>query len=226
MSDSTAPAVTRARAAAPTVTLIITLGLAIGCWIVSVGQMNGMDMGVATRLGTFAFFVALWVPMMAAMMLPGAVPAVVRRARGRRGVLIGLAFVGSYLAVWALVGVVVYAVYRPHGTTAAGALVIAAGLYELTPLKRISRQSCRTSRGSGFQYGLCCVGSTAGLMLILLALGLMSITWMAVITAAVLAQKVLPARAAIDVPIALAIVCVGALIIAAPASIPGLTPPM
>ena len=58
----------------------MTLGLAAACWVVAVRQMSGMDMGVATRLGSFAFFAALWVPMMAAMMLPGAAPAVVRRA--------------------------------------------------------------------------------------------------------------------------------------------------
>ena len=45
-------------------------------------------------------------------------------------------FVGSYLAVWTLVGVVVYALYRPHGSVAAGVVAVAAGVYELTPLKR------------------------------------------------------------------------------------------
>ena len=61
--------------------LAVTLGLAAASWVVTVRQMNGMGMGVATRLGSFAFFAALWVPMMAAMMLPGAAPAVVRHAR-------------------------------------------------------------------------------------------------------------------------------------------------
>src|SRR5256885_5179042 len=60
--------------------LATTVGLADAAWIVSVRQMHGMDMGVATQLGSFAFFVAQWVPMMAAMMLPGAVPAVLSRA--------------------------------------------------------------------------------------------------------------------------------------------------
>ncbi len=44
-------------------------------------------------------------------------------------------FVGSYLAVWTLVGVAVYALYRPHGSSAAGALAIAASVHEFTPLK-------------------------------------------------------------------------------------------
>src|SRR5262249_58410936 len=47
----------------------------------AVWQMHGMDMGTATRLGSFGFFIAMWVVMMAAMMLPGAAPAVLRRAR-------------------------------------------------------------------------------------------------------------------------------------------------
>lgn len=85
MSDNTSVIRPRAGTAATTVALVATLGLAAGCWIISVAQMNGMDMGVATRLGSFAFFVALWVPMMAAMMLPGAVPAALQRARAGGG---------------------------------------------------------------------------------------------------------------------------------------------
>jgi hypothetical protein len=54
----------------------------------------------------------------------------------------------------------------------------------------------------------------------------MSVTWMAVVTAVVVAQKLLPLRAAVDVPLALAIVGLGALILIAPSSVPGLTPPM
>src|SRR3989449_9135836 len=125
---------TRARTVA-TAAALTTLGLAAASWIVAVRQMNGMDMGVATRLGSFAFFVALWVSMMAAMMLPGAAPAVLRRAQASGRVRAVPLFVGSYLAVWTLVGVAVYALYRPHGSSAAGAVAIAAGVYEVTPLK-------------------------------------------------------------------------------------------
>jgi predicted metal-binding membrane protein len=87
--------------------LTATLGLAAASWVIAVRQMNGMDMGAQSRLGSFAFFLALWVSMMAAMMLPGAAPAVVRRAHvsGRLGAV--PLFVGSYLAVWTLVGVAV-----------------------------------------------------------------------------------------------------------------------
>ena len=218
-------ATARARTAATAAALTATLGLAAASWVVAIRQMDGMDMGVATRLGSFAFFLALWVWMMAAMMLPGAAPAVVRRAHacGARGVPL---FIGSYLAVWAAVGIAVYALCRPHETIAAGAIAIAAGIYELTPLKQHFRRHCHQSVCSGVGYGLCCVGSSIGLMLVWVALGVMSVTWMAVIAVIVLGQKLLPAKAAIDVPLALATVGLGVLIIIAPTAIPGLTPSM
>jgi len=169
---------------------VVLLGLAAGCWVIAVRQMQGMDMGTATALGSFGSFIALWVAMMAAMMLPGALPAVVRRARAADGVHVLPLFAGVYLAVWALAGVVVYAMYRPHGTLAAGVVAIAAGVYELTPL------------------------------------GVMSITWMAVIAAVALMQKLLPPKAALDVPVAMAIAGLGFLILIAPSSVPGLTPSM
>jgi predicted metal-binding membrane protein len=217
---------TRARTAATAAALTATLGLAAASWVVAVGLMGGMDMGVATPLGSFAFFVALWVSMMAAMMLPGAAPAVLRCAHASGRVRAVPLFVGAYLAVWALVGLAVYALYRPHGSFAAGAVVIAAGVYELTPLKQRFRRRCRESVRSGFEFGLYCVGSSIGLMLMLVALSVMSITWMLVIAVLVLAQKLLPANAAIDVPLALAIVGLGVLIVIAPSSVPGLMPPM
>ncbi|HEX9358324.1 MAG TPA: DUF2182 domain-containing protein [Streptosporangiaceae bacterium] len=206
--------------------LAVTLGLAAASWVIAVRQMSGMDMGVATRLGSFAFFAALWVPMMAAMMLPGAAPAVVRRARASGRVRAVPPFVGSYLAVWALAGAAVYVLYRPHGSLAAGVVVIAAGVYELTPAKQHFRRRCRESTRSGFSFGLCCVGSSAGLMVMLVALGVMSVIWMAVITVLAIGQKLLPAKAVIDVPLALAIAGFGVLIVIAPSSVPGLTPAM
>jgi predicted metal-binding membrane protein len=216
----------RARTASTAVALTATLGLAAVSWVVAVRLMSGMDMGVGTRLGSFGFFAVVWVSMMAAMMLPGAVPAVLRRAQASGQVRAVPLFAGSYLAVWALAGVAVYGLYRPHGSVAAGAVVIAAGAYELTPLKRHFRRRCRDSIRSGWEFGLCCAGSSTGLMLMLVALGVMSITWMSVIAVLVLAQKLLPAKAAIDVPLGLAIAGLGILIVIAPASVPGLTPPM
>jgi predicted metal-binding membrane protein len=218
--------VSRGGAAAAPAALAVTLGVAAASWVVAVRQMSGMDMGVATQLGSFGFFVVLWALMMAAMMLPGAVPAVLRRAHASRQVRAVPLFVGSYLAVWTLVGLAVFALYRPHGTVAAGVVAIAAGAYELTPLKQRCRQRCRDSVGSGLEFGLYCVGSCIGLMLILVGLSVMNIAWMAVIAVLVVAQKLLPRRAAVDVPLALAIIGLGVLIILAPSTIPGLMPAM
>jgi predicted metal-binding membrane protein len=216
----------RPKTAQTAVALTVTLGLAAASWVVAAWQMSGMDMGVATSLGSFAFFAAAWVPMMAAMMLPGAVPAVLRRAHISGRPTAVPVFAGSYLAIWALVGVAVYALDRPHGAVAAGASVIAAGVYELTPVKRHFRWLCREKAGSGWVFGLCCLGSSIGLMLVLVVLGVMSITWMAVIAVLVVAQKLLPAKSIIDVPLALVIIGFGIWILAAPHSVPGLLPSM
>jgi predicted metal-binding membrane protein len=212
--------------AARAVALTATLGLAAASWIIVAHQMSGTDMGVATELGSLAFFFGAWVPMMAAMMLPGAVPAVLEYARAAGRVRAVLLFVGSYLAVWAVVGLAVYALCRPHGALAAGVLTVAAGVYELTPFKRYFRRRCLASSRSGFQFGLYCVGSSIGLMVLLVALGIMSLTWMSVVAVLVLVQKLLPPRASIDVPLAVAIIVLGIVIAVAPSAIPGLSPRM
>ncbi len=77
MSTGRDPAQLRhGQTAATAAALTATLGLAAASWVVAARQMNGMDMGASTRLGSFAFFAAVWLWMMAAMMLPGAAPAV------------------------------------------------------------------------------------------------------------------------------------------------------
>jgi predicted metal-binding membrane protein len=205
--------------------LTATLGLAAGCWVIAVRQMHGMNMGTATRLGSFSSFLGIWAVMMAAMMLPGAAPAVIRRAQAA-GIRAVPLFIGSYLAVWAAAGAVVYAVYRPHGTLAAGTVLIAAAVYEVTPVKRHFRRRCSKATRSGFSYGLCCAGATLGLMAMLLAVGVMSISWMAAITVLISARKLVPAKVAIDLPVGLAIAGLGVLILVAPSMVPGLSPPM
>jgi predicted metal-binding membrane protein len=211
---------------AAAVALTATLGLAAVSWVVALRQMSGMDMGVQTRLGSFAFFVVVWVAMTAAMMLPSAAPAVVRSARAGGRVRAVPVFLGSYLTVWMLVGIGVYAAYRPHGTVVAGAVAIAVGVYELTPVKRHFRRRCGESVTSGLEFGGYCIGSSIGLMLLLVALSVMSVAWMSVLAVVVLGQKLLPAKAVIDLPLALAIIGLGLLILIAPTAVPGLTPPV
>jgi predicted metal-binding membrane protein len=97
-------------------------------------------------------------------------------------------------------------------------LTILAGLYELTPLKRACRRRCRELVRSGGRFGVYCVGSSAGLMLILLALGVMNLMLMVGLTAIVLVQKLLPPRPFLDTTLALAIVAFGILVVVVPST--------
>jgi predicted metal-binding membrane protein len=183
-----------------------------------------MDMGVATELGPLPPFLATWTVMMAAMMLPGAVPAVVRRARAA-GALRAVLFAELYLAVWAAAGLAVYVLDRPHGTTAAGVVALAAAGYELTPLKRRFRRRCGEEAG-GLGFGLRCAGSSGGLMAAQVAVGLMNVPAMVAVGVVVTAQKLLPARAVVDVPVALAVAAAGVALLVAPGWVPGAVPTM
>ncbi len=205
-----------------------TLGLGAAGWIVSLERMHGMDMGAATRLGSLSNFLSVWIAMMAAMMLPGTAP-LVKRMIGTGGRVGDISrCLAGYLGIWAVLGVAVYAAYRPHGTAAAGALTVAAGAYELTPMKRRFREKYQYHRmsSSGLELAFCCAGSSLGLMLMLLALGVMSVTWMAVISAVVLLQKLSRPRAAVDVPVAIAIVALGIAVLAVPSALPSVISPM
>jgi predicted metal-binding membrane protein len=165
-----------------------------------------------------------WVSMMAAMMLPGAVPSIVRRIRVGSGTRSLLTFLASYLMIWTVVSVALYALYRPPGSFLAGAIVVAAGLYELTPLKHYFRRRCSEGTRSTFEFGLCCVGSCIGLMLASIAINVMSIAWMSAVAGIVVVQRVLPVKAAIDIPLGLAIAGLGVTIMLAPSLVPGLLP--
>lgn len=88
-------------------------------------------------------------------MLPSAVPAIARRARERDGVLAAPLFAGSYLVAWTAAGLATYALYRSPATGVAVALVAAAVLYELTPLKRACADAAARS-------GAPACGSAAG----------------------------------------------------------------
>jgi predicted metal-binding membrane protein len=225
-------AVQRGRAAAAL--LLAAAGVA---WVVTVERMSGMDEGPGTDLGGLGWFLGIWVTMTAAMMLPSLLPQVAR-------LVPALPFAAGYLAVWTVYGVVAYAVFRlvtsfdtgwlawdEGGPYAAGGLIVAAGIYELTPLKQRSLRRCRAVHDSdgalrsGLSHGLDCVGCSGGLMLVLFAVGVMSLFWMAVVAAAIFAEKVLPRGPALSGVVALGLVTLGIWVAAAPGSVPGLTEP-
>ena len=233
---------------------VLVVAAALATWIVTIDRMHGMDDGPGTSLGTFTWFIGVWVTMMAAMMLPAAAPMTLlfaRSAHGRSSTV--LSFLGGYLAVWTVYGIAAYAAYRAvdalelgflgwdsAGPYVAGGAVAAAGLYELTPLKAVCLRHCRSPfhflvhrwqpgvRGAarmGAEHGAYCVGCCWGLMLILFALGVMSILWMVLIAGVIFAEKVLPHGFRLAHVPALVFVALGIWIAAAPASVPGLTEP-
>jgi predicted metal-binding membrane protein len=132
-------------------------------------------------------FVAMWSAMTAAMMVPSALPALVR-GRGRRAPVAVL----EYLAVWLVAGLAGYAAYRGLPAIPWWSLVAVGLAYELTPAKRAALRRCRRPARSGFAHGADCVVCCAGLMLVLAGVGLMSVAWMVAVGVVILVQKVGP----------------------------------
>ena len=178
--------------------------------------MNGMSMAGmpvpgmhGTPMTGMTLTLPLCVAMMAVMMLPSAVPAIVRRARDGVGVFAAPLFAGSYVSVWALAGLAMWLLYQPPGPAVSGALLIGAGVYEVTPFKRECRRLCRERVRSGVRFGAFCFGSSIGLMLVLIAVNVMSVALMIAIALVVLAQKLFPPHPTFDLLLALAIAAVG-----------------
>jgi predicted metal-binding membrane protein len=155
-----APAYAAARARLGIITALFLLA-AVG-WVWTARQMRGMDMGPWTSLGSLGWFLGVWTVMMAAMMFPSVAPTVALYARimKRRSPLSPWLFVGGYLLVWAGAGFVAYAVGRTAtgifsdalawqgaGRPLAGATLIVAAIYEVTPLKDVCLGKCRSPLG-------------------------------------------------------------------------------
>jgi predicted metal-binding membrane protein len=224
-------------------TTSLLVAAAVVAWAVTLERMRGMDAGPGTDLGALGWYVGIWVTMTAAMMLPSAVPAARHAARVDRGTTTVL-FVGGYLAVWTVYGLVAYGVSRllssldtgwlawdERGPWVAGAVIVGAGIYESTGLKRRGLRRCRSATHhqsplrSGLAHGLDCVTCSGGLMAVLFVLGVMSLVWMALVTLAIFAEKVLPHGARLAAPLAVALVALGVWVGVSPASVPGLTQP-
>jgi predicted metal-binding membrane protein len=248
-----APAFAAARARLGLVTLLF--GLAAVGWWWTIGRMQGMDDGPWTGLGTFGWFVGVWVVMMAAMMFPSVAPTVALYARmtRARSPLSPLLFAGGYLVTWAAAGVSAFAVAAVGGRLAgdvlawdragrwvAGATLVVAAAYELTPLKDVCLGKCRSPLGfllgawrggrvgalqMGAKHGAWCVGCCWALMASLFALGVMSIAWMAFVAGLIAAEKTVPWRRLATYGTAAILLGLGVLLLAAPDAIPALTIP-
>jgi predicted metal-binding membrane protein len=202
--------------AAPALIALVFLIVAALAWAVTIARMRSMD-DMRMGLGALDAFVVGWLVMMVAMMLPSALPLVfefARNAEGRRGWRVATALVGvTYLGIWMVFGVVCYAVYNvvgmpwPNQALVGGAALMLAGLYAMTPLKRISEARCRELAALhaalpfnlmrsallvGVRYSLSCLGCTGALMLAMVLIGTANLTWMLVLSAVTLIYKLAP----------------------------------
>jgi predicted metal-binding membrane protein len=208
----------------------------------------GTDLGA---LGWFigvwvTMMAAMMLPSAAPMVL---VVHRVSRERGAAAHRRGWAFVIGYLAAWTLYGLAAYGIYRAvsadapsalawdrFGPLVAGLAVAAAGAYQLTPLRRACLRHCRTplhfvmhrwragpggALAMGLEHGAWCLGCCAGLMLVLFAVGVMSIAWMAVIACVIFAEKVLPIGVRLATVVALCLIALGAWVALSPGSVRG-----
>ena len=193
------------------------LGCAAVAWLVIARQATSMG-GMAMVGG--GLFVATWVAMTVAMMFPAVTPTVLTHAgvvRSRGETPIGtVAFLVGYLVVWTAAGLVPLGVAQLLGSSIAapvaswlprlgGAIVVLAGIYQLTPLKMACLRACRSPLGfilshdfgagtpaaarTGISHGLQCLGSCWPLMAVLVVLGLMNLAWMAVVAVAFFLEK-------------------------------------
>src|SRR5216683_5924337 len=214
--------------------LLALIGLAAVSWLYIYLQMSPMDevaMPVAFSPWTaadFALNVAIWWIMMPGMMLPSAAPMILtfatvnRRKRSRGQPFVPTAvFTAGYLAAWGLFGIAATladwgleqtALMSPMtqrlSPALGAALIVVAGVYQLTPFKYVCLTNCRSpvdfvlnhwrdgavgALRMGFEHGLYCLGCCWFLMALLFAAGTMSLLWMAAITAFVLVEKLFPA---------------------------------
>jgi predicted metal-binding membrane protein len=253
----------------PPLSLAVQLGLIFGlvvlaavAWAVTGDRMDGMDAGPGTDLGGLGFWVTVWIVMMAAMMFPSIAPMVVMYARIEEGkresgqrVEAGTTalFVAGYLVTWAAVGLLGYVIiqgareldlgflaWNSGGPYVAGAVILAAGIYQLTPMKDACLRRCRSPMGflltswrpgrtgslqMGMEHGAWCVGCCWGLMAALFAVGVMSIGWMAFVAALIAIEKLLPWKRVANLGIAAMLIVLGLGVAFFADDVPGLTLP-
>lgn len=236
--------------------LLAATGWALLFWQ-SVGAQDRMQ-GPAMGL-TPIVFLAIWVTMMIAMMFPTAAPMILmfhrvhgqRRQQGQAFVPTWV-FVAAYLFIWTLFGAVAYAAATVTGQLTmevpavveqagriGGLSLVVAGVYQLSPLKRICLAKCRTPLdfilGSwrdgyggavrmGLQHGAYCLGCCWLLFVILFPLGVMNLAAMAALTLLIFAEKSLPPGRRIGQVAALVFIAYGILVIFVPSTLPTFMP--
>jgi predicted metal-binding membrane protein len=233
------------------------LVLAAAAWALlfwQAGNTGAMGMGPTMGLGA-PVFLAIWVVMMVAMMFPTTAPMILTFARVQAGkrqrgeVFVPTwIFVTAYLVVWTAFGALAFVVavgaeqlgdqlplVMDNAARIGGAVLILAGLYQVSPLKRVCLTKCRSpmsfilsswrdGRGGAFRMGLAhgmyCLGCCWFLFVILFPLGVMNVAAMAVITVLIFAEKSLPVGRRVAQAAAGALVIYGVLVIFLPQLLP------
>ena len=229
---------------------------AILIWQASTADKNamGLTMGMSAPL-----FLTIWIVMMVAMMFPTAAPMILmfarfytsKRERGDPFVPTWI-FVSAYMVIWVLFGVLAYVLAAKiedsardlpwiveNASRISGLLLILAGLYQFSPLKRRCLSKCRTpldfilsswreGNGGAFrmgiEHGVYCFGCCWLLFIILFPLGVMNVAVMAVITLVIFAEKVLASGLRAAQIAAVALIVFGILVIFVPGLLPNMLP--
>jgi predicted metal-binding membrane protein len=194
-------------AAAFSVAAVGLVAATIAAWVALIATNDGDSMEMMPSAGAY---LGSWTVMMAAMMLPSVAPFALLFARGVTNAAAPGFLAAGYLGVWALVGIPAYALDRALGMdhpTATAAVLVAAGLYQLSPLKDACLRRCRTpgdflvqhwhpGLGGAFrlgaEHGTFCLGCCIALMAVLVVAGGMGLAWVAAIAVVVAAEKLLP----------------------------------
>ena len=243
-------------------TIVPLLVLAAACWGLVLWRMGGAVGGPGADPGPIGFFTGMWTVMMAAMMLPSLWPTVVvyrrleaaRRARGDYAVRMGpVLLVVGYLGAWTVAGLVGFLVltagraldidglsWDRGGPLLAGGVIVAAAVYQLTPLKDVCLRHCRGpfsfllehwrpgtlgAARMGVRHGVWCIGCCWALMAALFALGVMSIPWMTAIAVLIAVEKLLPWRRVATTFVTVALLVLGLAVALVPERVPGLMAP-
>jgi len=236
--------------------LVSLLAIAAAAWALLAWQSAAMDEEMSLTMGLSPLvFIALWFAMMVAIMFPTAAPMILmfarvhnrRREEGRNFVPTWV-FASSYLLIWAAAGLAAYGAavlgdelagqsmwLMDNAARIGGGVIIAAGLYQLSPLKRACLGKCRTPLGfilgswrdgvggsfrMGLEHGVYCLGCCWLLFAILFPLGMMNIAVLALITLLIFAEKSTPFGRHVAALAAVALIAYGILVVFVPDALP------
>ena len=218
------------------------VGLLAWAWFVQIGRTMSMHAAMPGMQMSFGMLATMWAAMMAAMMVPAVAPSYLLHARMAKRPLASWAYFAGYLAAWAAAGVAYAAAHwglqraglitpdmRLASSPLAGALLVAAGAWQWSPLKASCVARCRSPLGfmmnewrdglagafaMGLRYAAWCVGCCGMLMLVLFVAGAMSFAWALAISAYVLVERLLPLGRAFDRATGAVLIAWGAWLIA------------